>query len=114
MRYDHKVYQILCLLLFLSGTDVTKAQEVSSLAALEKLKSEQLSAMHNNAAGMALEVAKKYTIVDLSGEWIKGDYHKAMEGKELRSLSAMSEGAVQLGGSWSSRQVLQYTIVSYL
>lgn len=98
MSYNHKRYQILCLLLFLSCANALIAQEVNSLSSLDKLKGEQLSAMHNNAAGMALENAQWYTVVGLSGALQKGDYHRAMEGKKLYDLSAMAEGAVQLNG----------------
>lgn len=92
MSYNHKRYQILCLLLFLSCANALIAQEVNSLSSLDKLKGEQLSAMRNNAAGMVLEKAQRYTVVGLSGALQKGDYHRAMEGKKLYDLSAWQRG----------------------
>lgn len=97
MRYNHNKIYLAFLSFIVPLATLVQAQEVANPAALDKLKTEQVSSAHGNAAGMSLEPSKAYTIVGLSGAYTVGDYHKAMEGKSLRSLSAEAEGAVQLG-----------------
>lgn len=92
-----KIIYILIIPFLLAAFENIAAQEMNhSPAAVEKMKLHRIWHKTDNAAGIFLDGAENYTLLNMSYETIDGDFRRPQQGKEENILKFDAEGGVNL------------------